>query len=170
MIFGDDEYPALMSATFSKDLRFRYSLSRGWSAEDWRVAFIGLNPSTADATKDDPTIRRCIGFAKSWGFGTLHMLNLFAVRSTDPKVLYRMSNKEAIGDENDAKILEYCNTVSLIVCAWGTHGALHGRGEQVAKMLRANGLRLSALGFTKDGYPRHPLYLGKHLTPGLWTP
>lgn len=86
-------------ATLSEDRKYRYTLTRIWDETKPKVMFIGLNPSTADETKDDPTIIRCINFAKSWGYGGLEMTNLFAFRATNPKVM--KNEKEPIGKDND---------------------------------------------------------------------
>ncbi len=120
-----------------------------------------LNPSTADASQDDPTIRRCIGFAKAWGFGGLIVGNLFALRSTDPKALY--SHPEPIGPENDHHLRRIANEAAPVVCAWGTHGALHDRGREVAEML--DDRNLAALKVTADGSPGHPLYIAANTQP-----
>lgn len=133
---------------------YRYSLWRQWG-DGPAVNFVMLNPSTADADKDDPTIRRCIGFAKGWGFERLVVTNLFALRSTDPRVLYR--HESPIGPDNDTALFTRAATVSLVVFAWGGHGG--ARGARVADLLRS--FSPGCLGRTKDGSPRHPLYLPK---------
>lgn len=132
---------------------YRYALERNWGGYAKVVAFIMLNPSTADATKDDPTIRRCIGFAKAWGCTGLRVLNLFALRSTDPKALY--SHPDPIGPENDDYLREWSADSQIVVAAWGVHGKLRGRGTKVRGMVPG----LQALGVTKDGHPKHPLYV-----------
>ena len=150
-------------AFFSEDRKYRYLLTREWGKEP-KLGLIALNPSTADETKDDPTIRRCIGFAKSWGYGGLLMGNIFAYRSTDPKGLLTIG--DPIGPENDGW-LDYIKRKSgLTVAAWGVHGHLMGRGEVVRRNLR----RLYVLGLTKEGFPKHPLYLPKTLEPVRWRP
>lgn len=150
-----------MRTMFSADRRYRYTLHRRLHAPDQTiihrtVTFIGLNPSTADEELDDPTIRRCIGYATSWGGSELYMLNLFALRSTDPKLLY--SEAKPVGRDNDHYIEHVARTYSdIIVAAWGTHGALGGRGIAVMELLE--GLEVFCLGVTKAGHPKHPLYL-----------
>ena len=129
------------------------------------MAFVMLNPSVADAEADDPTIRRCIGFARSWGFGGLVAVNLFAWRDTHPSGMKRAA--DPVGPEGDAPILEAARLASLTVAAWGVHGAHLGRGSQVAALLRAAG-PLHHLGLTKDGHPRHPLYLRGDARPERW--
>lgn len=151
-------------ALFSEDRIYRYALWRLWDDEVAPVMFIGLNPSTADETQDDPTIRRCINYAQSWGFGGIYMLNLFAYRTTTPYVLKGMG-VEPIGRENDVNLLLYADKAGMVVAAWGNHGKLGNRGGNVRDML--NG-RLHYLGLTSEGYPKHPLYLRKDLKPVEW--
>jgi len=121
--------------------------------------FIGLNPSTADEKTDDPTIRRCIGFASDWGYGGLCMTNLFALRATDPHVM--MKHSEPVGFENDKYVLELSKQAGIVIAAWGTKGVFQHRDETVCAMV-AN---LKCLGLTKAGHPRHPLYLPKDVKP-----
>lgn len=142
------------AAVISADGMYRYFLSRHLSASNVRVAFVGLNPSTADATSDDPTIRRCRGFATEWGAGELWMVNLFAYRSTDPAELLRVPNP--IGAENDAWLEQAVSCAELVIAAWGNHGALFDRAAVVLSRFPG---RFSALGMTKSGMPRHPLYI-----------
>ena len=143
--------------------RYRYTLYRQWvedrkwhESEGWCL-FIMLNPSTADGTKDDPTIRRCVSFAERWGHGGLVVCNLFALRATDPRELYKAD--DPVGPENDWRTLGQAASVRRIVCAWGVHGRLRGRDEHVLGLIRQAGLRPQHLGLTKDGHPRHPLYV-----------
>jgi hypothetical protein len=148
----------IRNAEISKCGRYRWSLSRSWHDDprNW-VGFIMLNPSTADAAVDDPTIRRCIAFARSWGFSGLAVRNLFALRATNPGRLH--SARDPIGSANDAAIFDLIGFCPLIVAAWGVHGGLLGRGRQVAEMLAGRGQELKCLGLTKGGHPRHPLYV-----------
>lgn len=144
-----------MTAVISACNSYRYRLERIWDADRARVAFIMLNPSTADASNDDPTIRRCISFAKAWRFGGLIVGNLFALRSTDPKRLY--AHPEPVGPDNDAHLRAIGMCAARIVCAWGAHGAYRDRGRDVVAMMR--GFDLKALTVTKTGQPGHPLYV-----------
>src|SRR5262245_2535132 len=105
------------SADISSDGVYRYSLSRRLSHGDRAVLFVGLNPSTADGATDDPTIRRCVGFARSWGFDWLLMGNLYALRSTDPKGLMRV--EDPIGPKNQGKLRNLTRRTELVVAAWG---------------------------------------------------
>lgn len=151
------------NAVMSACERFRYRLSRQWG-EGGTVCWVMLNPSTADAAQDDPTIRRCIGFSQAWGYGSLVVVNLFALRSTSPKALYASSDR--VGPENDRHIADAATTADLVVCAWGNHGALGGRAFEVYRLLpRPHYLRL-----TKAAQPEHPLYLPGSLRPERWFP
>lgn len=148
-----------MSAVFSPDRVYRYMLWRTWGAGP-TVTFIGLNPSTADETVDDPTIRRCIGYAKAWGYGGLIMANLFALRATDPRVM--LAHPEPVGPANDDALRDCVARSELVVAAWGADGAHRRRSSAVRAML---GGQLHALGLTKNGEPKHPLYLRADLEP-----
>ncbi len=141
------------SADFSPDRKYRYALYRTWAASKPKVMFIGLNPSTADETVDDPTIRRCKGFAADWGYGGLIMTNLFALRATKPKVM--MAHPAPIGPENGDWLRLLAQEVDLIVAAWGNHGG-HMKRDHVTTLLMPS---MKCLGVTKKGQPRHPLYV-----------
>jgi hypothetical protein len=150
-------------AVFSPCRRYRYMLARQWEyGTPSYAAFIGLNPSTADEVKDDPTIRCCVGFAKSWGLGGLVMLNLFAFRATQPKAM--LAAVDPIGPDNDRHLAAYCDDAAFVIACWGRHGAHLGRATEV-KALVPN---LCCLALNKDGSPHHPLYLPKTLTPMPW--
>ena len=144
-------------AAFSEDRRYRYTLFRTWDEAGPQIAWVQLNPSTADADQDDPTIRRDIAFSKAWGYGSLVILNLFGLRATDPRALY--DSEDPIGPENDAFLRLVRATNVPVVCAWGVHGAYMDRGAAVAKLLSAGGVDLRCLGLTQAGHPKHPLYL-----------
>jgi len=155
----------ISQAEFSPCRRWRYTLTRQWSDGEV-INVIGLNPSTADETALDPTCRRCVGFARAWGFGAYVMTNIFAYRSTDPKGLLTVD--DPVGPENDIAIRRVAFDANLVVAAWGVHGALHDRGAQVVKMLQEMGVTVLCLGTTKAGHPRHPLYLPKNVKPQLY--
>ncbi len=148
-------------AQFSDCRRYRYALWRTWQEGESHVMFIGLNPSTADETKDDPTIRRCIGYAKAWGFGGIHMLNLFAFRATNPKDLKKAN--DPVGKENDSYLKMYLEPGGLNIACWGTHGSFLNRGEEVIELLNRG--NLSCFDLTKNGQPKHPLYLKQDIKP-----
>ncbi len=138
---------------------YRYRLSRQWDDTLPRLGWIMLNPSTADAFEDDPTIRRCIGFAESNGYGGIEVCNLFAYRATDPKAL--VATGDAFGPENGAHLdaIIGAHTVVAAWGAWGTRAGVTGIVESVHLTARQVGRRLLCLGTTKDGSPRHPLYV-----------
>lgn len=146
------------TATLSPCRTYRYALTRRWNPAVEGVAFCMLNPSTADALADDPTIRRCVGFAKAWGYGALLVVNLFGLRATNPDELY--THPDPVGPDNNAVLTEWAERIGgPIVAAWGVHGRHLDRGRQVTALLRQHGARVMCLGTTKDGHPRHPLYL-----------
>jgi len=165
---------------FSDDRVYRYTLWREFeqpahliaeyspaTMRDGYVQFIGLNPSTADETKDDPTIRRCIGFAKAWGYAALCMTNLFAFRATDPYVM--KSHQHPVGDDNTHHLLTCGANAGLVVAAWGKHGTFRHQDLNVRQILYRAGVRLHCLGLNSDGTPKHPLYLKKDTTPSLFS-
>jgi hypothetical protein len=135
--------------------RYRLLLWRAWAGGEGCVVFVMLNPSTADARRDDPTVRRCMGFARAWGFGRLEVVNLFALRATDPTALRRA--RKPIGRGNDRAIVDAVRRGDVVVAAWGVHGALGGRDAAVRALLADRPLH--CLGVTRGGHPRHPLYL-----------
>lgn len=148
---------------------FRYELERRWDFLDQRppVVFLMVNPSTADALEDDPTIRRCVGFARHWGFPALRVVNLFAFRATDPCQL--LDARDAIGPDNDAHIERAIALGTPVVCAWGSsvnrHNALTRRAWQVWErhLRRLGPERLRCLGVTRSDppQPRHPLFVSR---------
>lgn len=146
-------------AILSRCGQYRYLLRRTWRDDLPSVLFVGLNPSTADAVSDDPTVRRCVAFARCWGFGSLAIANLFAYRSTDPSVLQRV--EDPIGPRNDWWLKRLTEKAKLTIAAWGIHGALLERAEAVLPNLR----NVHHLGRTKEGHPRHPLYLPRWVSP-----
>lgn len=191
---------------FSPCRRYRYTLWREWGPRplgfqfdphpdyypgrpDQYVQFVCLNPSTADERQDDPTVRRCVDYAKRWGFGALCVTNIFAWRDTDPEAMRKVPTPVSHGnvevgtaesangsitwvtDANDHHLVEVASKASLLVCAWGKHGEHLGRGKRVAEMFkkcrdpRWHFPRLHCLKVNKDGSPQHPLYLSADLLP-----
>lgn len=146
----------ISGAEFSPCGRYRYTLTRIWDETKPVINWIALNPSTADANRDDPTIRRETAFSKAWGFGGLVKTNLFAWRSTDPHILAAIA--DPIGNDNDARIQAIASSASLVVVAWGNWGAINGRGSWVFHKLLA-GRKVYCLGINANGHPKHPLYL-----------
>jgi hypothetical protein len=143
------------SAQIDPTGRYRYWLKREWDSTRPCVGFVMLNPSTADAIKDDPTLRACLGFAQRWGYGSLGVVNLFAYRATSPQVLRAV--RDPIGAENDHHIAQMCQEVNQIVVAWGNQGKLLGRDQEVLQQLYQH--QPVCLGVTKQGCPHHPLYV-----------
>ena len=152
--------PDFISATADIRGEYRYTLTRVWYPALATITFVLLNPSTADAVQLDPTLRRCVSFAKREGYGGMVVLNLYAFRSKDPKVM--MAATDPVGPDNDRVLAEVTGTV---VAGWGTNAA-------PARVTRALALlpRLHALGVTKDGHPRHPLYVPADASLIEWVP
>lgn len=140
-------------ALFDSTGTYRYRLWREWDAGLPRVCFVMLNPSTADAERDDPTIRRCTGFARQWGYGSLEVVNLFAFRATHPADLRRAP--DPIGPENDSCLVQATRDAARTIAAWGCHGTFRGRSEIVAGLLPDD---THCFGRTQTGQPLHPLY------------
>lgn len=155
-------------ATFDSTGSYRYTLWRSWNGRARKVAFVMLNPSTADHRADDPTIRRCIGFARTWGYGSLLVVNLFAYRTPSPDALKRAA--DPIGPRNDHYLRYAQRRADDVVIAWGAHGGWLDRHRRALALLGGPRRRaLLCLGATKGGYPRHPLYLRGDRTPQPWT-
>jgi hypothetical protein len=155
-----------MSATISKCGLFRYTLERhwGWAENGGDVLWVMLNPSTADAETDDPTITRCIGYSKGWGYSGLMVGNLYGYRATDPDALWDAAgNIDVIGSENDQHLCRMATTAEIIIAAWGGH-ADDKRAAAIARLLSGFG-PLYCIGKTKHGQPWHPLYKAKDLRP-----
>lgn len=153
-------------AVYSDCDAYRYSLSRVWETAGPRVNFVMLNPSKADELRNDPTVERCERRARNLGFGAFEVTNIFAWRETDPKALRKAA--QPIGSDNDGALIRAALSADTIIAAWGVHSAHLGRGNKVKQLLRANGCTLHHLGLSKDGHPRHPLYLPYARTPVLW--
>lgn len=151
------ELLAPSEAVFDLTRAYRYRLTRTWNQEWPPVTWIMLNPSTADAFSDDPTVRRCTHFSRAIAAGGMTIVNLFAYRATQPSEL--RSAADPVGTLADRYIREACCEGALTVAAWGANGDLAGRADAVTRMLREAGVQLSCLGVTRDGHPRHPLYV-----------
>ena len=153
------------AALFSPDGLYRYELRRIWDPARILVLFVMLNPSTANAQHDDPTIRRCLGFAREWGYGGLLVGNLFGLRATDPRML--QESADPVGPDNDFHLDALMAKADLAVMAWGARGDLK-RVEVVKGLLRRHRMAACSLGTTKAGQPRHPLYVPKDVTIEGW--
>lgn len=149
-----------MSAVISVCGKYRYWLERKLANPNKSVCvFIMLNPSTADAELDDPTIRRCKGFAERFECGKLVVVNLFAFRATKPADLYKVKMlNDMVGPENDAYIRKALNLPGITLCGWGSNNAL-GRDVAIKRMASNMNVNLCCLGKTKNDSPKHPLYL-----------
>ena len=152
--------------------KYRYELMRGWPsilhANEKHVVWVMLNPSTADANTNDPTIRRCIQFSADWGYSSLLVVNLFAYRATDPDVLLKDPIVDYVGPNNDRSIVKAIEGAAMVVAAWSGHPAVRARGKQVLQLLQDYLVDLRVLGFTLSGHPRHPLYVSKETEPTPW--
>ncbi|WP_373086304.1 DUF1643 domain-containing protein [Sneathiella sp.] len=162
----ENRYFAHSGAEFSSCGDYRYRLWRRW-ADGPMVTFIMLNPSTADATRNDPTIERCHRRAVDMGFAALDVVNIFAFRATDPKELKK--SPDPVGPENDAALLSSTASAKMVVCAWGGHGHHRHRHEEICHLLNDTGITPYVLSLTAAGLPGHPLYLSYRRTPFVWT-
>jgi hypothetical protein len=153
-------------AIYSDCEAYRYALTRVWDPDGGKALFIMLNPSTATEVQNDPTVERCERRARTLGFGAFRVLNIFAYRATDPREMRAVA--DPVGPENDATIRDSLPWADRVICAWGTHGAHLNRGPEVEAMLRASGIPLFHLGLSKDGHPKHPLYIGYKVQPVAW--
>ena len=159
-------------ATFSEDRKYRYVLDRVWDQSGKLVTFIMLNPSCADEVVDDPTIKRCITFAKEWGYGRLRVVNLFVYRLTDPKDLEQVD--DPVGHDNDDAIRAAVGEAELVVCAWGNNVSHVDKGQprvqEVLAIIRGQDKTPHTLGhLTKESQPRHPSRLSGDTKPGPWN-
>ena len=153
----------LNGAIFSRCNNYRYVLWRKWDDSKPKAMFIGLNPSTADQTHNDPTISRCIKYANSWGFGSIYMVNIFSYKTTYPREL--KSSINPIGKETDRWIKKIYDMSDICIAAWGNNGQFLNRSYFIKKMLP----KIHCLKITKSGEPSHPLYLKSSLTPMVYS-
>ncbi len=157
---------AFSIAVYSDCERYRYSLTRVWDESGRKALFIMLNPSTATEVQNDPTVERCERRARALGFGAFRVLNIFAWRATDPRDMRAAA--DPVGPANDTAILESLPWADQVIAAWGTHGAHLDRGPAVERLLRGAGADLFHLGLSKEGHPKHPLYIGYAVQPAPW--
>jgi hypothetical protein len=146
---------------FSEDKDYRYSFYQQWG-EGASIMFVGLNPSLSDGL--NPTLNKCIGFSKRWGYGSCYVLNLFAYRAPTPSILRKIPNP--IGPENDKWLLETVDKVDKVIFAWGTHGNLLNRDREVIILLKT----AYCLELTKGEFPKHPLYIRSDSQPVPFRP
>lgn len=154
-------------AVYSPCSRYRYALTRTWDDAGRRLLWIMLNPSKATEAANDPTIERCERRARALGYGAFRVVNLFALRQTDPARLLKA--RSPLGPRNDAEIGRALDWTDDVLCAWGVHGSHRGRGEAVRQTVETSGKTPLVLGLTKHGHPRHPLYVGYAVTPRRWV-
>lgn len=159
-----DDAPS--TAIYSDCERYRYALTRTWHAEGQKVLFVMLNPSKATEVQNDPTVERCERRARALGYGAFQVTNIFAWRETNPHQMRKTPHP--VGPDNDALIVEGALWADTIIAAWGTHGAHRDRGPEVATLLRGTGKPIHHLGLSKDGHPKHPLYITYAQQPILW--
>jgi hypothetical protein len=168
---SDARYGEAGPALLSPCRIYRYTLERVWDIDRPRCAFVGLNPSTADEHQLDPTLRRCVRFADSWGYGSFIMLNVYAFRSTDWRGVQMYG--APVGPDNDKwvgrTVLEIEGNGGIVICCWGTHvkdirGGLDRSAAVCAMISRPYYIRM-----TRSGYPEHPLYLPSNLEPEPWS-
>ena len=158
----------LKDAFISSCGKYRYGLVREWDHNKKAVAFMLLNPSTADGKEDDPTVRRCIDYAKTWGYGGLYIVNVCPYRSTDPKLLPKVDIPDIIYENNSVHIASLFKVIDKFIAGWGNSlpKKFINRSEVIIEIL-TKGKKLYTLATNKDGSPRHPLYLKKDLLPKL---
>ena len=156
---------AASEAVYSACETYRYALTREWAAGS-RLLWVMLNPSTANELANDPTVERCERRARALGFGGFRVVNLFALRATDPRALRAAA--DPVGPDNDAALSDGMTWADAILCGWGGHGALHGRDRTVCTQLQQAGKPLWHLGLTQAGQPKHPLYIGYAVQPTVW--
>ncbi|MDX8354537.1 DUF1643 domain-containing protein [Cognatiyoonia sp. IB215182] len=159
-----DDAPS--TALYSDCERYRYALTRTWDDNRQKVLFVMLNPSKATEVQNDPTVERCERRARALGYGAFQVTNIFAWRETNPHQMRKAS--QPIGPDNDAVIEEGARWADTIIAAWGTHGAHLDRGREVAALLSETGKPIHHLGLSKDGHPKHPLYIRYAQPPILW--
>ena len=154
------------TAVYSDCENYRYSLTRVWNPDAGRVLFVMLNPSKATEIENDPTVERCERRARALGFGGFRVTNIFAWRETSPKLMRQA--QAPIGPDNDLILKESILWAEQVIAAWGTHGAHLGRGPEVQDLLLGSDRPVYHLGLSKDGHPKHPLYIRYSQVPIVW--
>lgn len=152
-----------MSAVESPCGRYRWRLGRTWDPAGAILALVGLNPSTAGAERDDPTVRRCVRFARDLGFGQLVLVNLYGLRATRPAALF--AHPDPVGDQNDEHVRRACAEADAVLVCWG----FNARWDRVTQIRPLLGESPLCLGTTAAGHPRHPLYLRADTRPEPWA-
>ncbi len=152
-------------AVYSECEKYRYVLTVCWDDAARRLLYVMLNPSKATELANDPTIERCERRARQLGYGAFSVVNLFGLRETHPERLRRA--RRPVGPENEEFILSAADKADDILAAWGVHGAHRDQGGKIRELLQERGHRLFCLGQTKQGHPRHPLYISYEIRPTL---
>lgn len=153
------------SAQISDCGKYRYLLRRTWNPKLPLCGFLMLNPSTADAMADDPTIRKCNTFAKYWGYGGIIVANVFAWRSTDPDALEEVG--DPLGPLNHLAIQEMAEQAEIVLCGWGSTRLVHSKVLWLKSVI-ADPQRLRCLAMNLDGNPKHPLYVAGSTMPQVY--
>ena len=159
--------PTSSWATYSDCETYRYALARTWDETGRRVMFVMLNPSKATEQANDPTVGRCEARAKALGYGAFMVTNLFSLRETDPQQMRR--HPSPVGKMTDQALLDGADWADVTIAAWGVHGVHLGRNDAVTTLFAQASKPLFCLGLSKDGHPRHPLYLPYSAQPELWV-
>lgn len=154
------------SAIYSPCERYRYALTRTWDNTAPRITYVMLNPSKATEAQNDPTIERCERRARALGFGAMRITNLFGWRETDPAKMRKAA--DPVGPDNDLILARAAAWADVVLAAWGVHGVLKNRCDVAEQILMASGTPIMALGTTKQGHPRHPLYVAYAQQPTVW--
>lgn len=161
-----DDGARVSEAVYSPCEKYRYALTRTWDADGQRLLYLMLNPSKATELANDPTIERCERRARALGYGGFRVCNLFGLRETDPAKLKRARHPEGPDNSDQIRLaLVWCDAV---LCAWGVHGVHRDQGTRILNLLRESSKPCLTLGFTKDGHPRHPLYISYKVLPEPW--
>lgn len=155
------------TAVYSDCETYRYSLTREWDPSGERLVYVMLNPSKATEVDNDPTVERCERRARALGFGAFRVVNIFAIRETDPRRMRQAS--DPVGPDNDQILTAAVRWSHQVIAAWGTHGAHQQRGASVMAILQQLGAPTYHLGLSKHGHPKHPLYIPYTQSPTLWT-
>ena len=151
----------MKDAIFDDTKKYRYSLTRVWNPKAGKVTFILLNPSTADALEDDPTVKKCYGFSNRWGYGAMEIVNLFALRATDPSELKNVN--DPVGKDNDEYIIKAVESADLVILGWGNECSFSTRDIKLLKKIAK--YNPHCLYINKSGKPKHPLYASYSLKP-----
>lgn len=155
-------------AVYSSCETYRYALTRSWDPAAPRLAFVMLNPSTADELRNDPTVERCERRARTLGFGSFRVVNIFAFRATAPSDLKKADQPE--GPDNAAVLTEACEWADQVIAAWGAHGSHRDQDRKAKALMAKTTTDVFHLGLTKSGQPRHPLYVPYAQQPARWKP